>query len=59
MYIMKISIEFIIKCIPVNSGENNQKSCLISIIYEQSEDTNNKNKDLKTKIYYIALKTIL
>ncbi len=31
----------------------------ISIIYERSEDTNNKNKDLKVKIYHIVLKTIL
>ena len=31
----------------------------ILIIYKQSKDANNKNKDLKAKIYYIALKTIL
>ena len=31
----------------------------IFIIYKYSEHTNNKNKDLKAKIYYIALKTIL
>lgn len=30
----------------------------ITIIYERSEDANNKDKDLKDKIYYIALKTI-
>ena len=31
----------------------------IPIIHKQSEDANNKDKDLKAKIYYIALKTIL
>ena len=31
----------------------------IPIIYERSEDANNKNKDLKAKIYHIPLKTIL
>lgn len=31
----------------------------ISIIYKSSKDSNYKNKDLKTKIYYIILKTIL
>lgn len=31
----------------------------ISIIYKQLEDANNKKKDLKAKIYYIALKTML
>lgn len=31
----------------------------ISIIYERSEDENNKDKDLKTKIYHLALKTML
>ena len=31
----------------------------ISIIYEQSEDANNIDKDLKAKIYHIAFKTIL
>ena len=29
------------------------------IIHERSEDANHKNKDLKAKIYYIALKAIL
>ena len=31
----------------------------IPIVHERSEDANNKNKDLKAKIYYMALKTIL
>ena len=31
----------------------------IFIIYKRSKDTNNKDKDLKTKIYHMALKTIL
>lgn len=31
----------------------------IFIIHKQSEDANNKNKDLKAKIYYMTLKTIL
>ena len=31
----------------------------ISIIHEWSEDTNNKNKNLKAKIYQMTLKTIL
>ena len=31
----------------------------ISIIYERLEDANNKDKDLKAKIYYPALKIIL
>lgn len=31
----------------------------ISIIHEQSEDANNKNKDLNVKIYYMVLKTML
>lgn len=31
----------------------------ISVIHKQSEDTDNKNKDLKAKIYHLALKTIL
>ena len=31
----------------------------ISIIYERSEDANNKNKDPKAKIYYMAVKTML
>ena len=31
----------------------------IPIIHERSEDTNNKNKDLKAKIYHMALKTML
>ena len=31
----------------------------IPIIYERSEDANNKNKDLKAKIYYMALNTML
>ena len=31
----------------------------ILIIYKRSEDGNNKDKNLKTKIYYMALKTIL
>lgn len=29
------------------------------MIYKWSKNANNKNKDLKTKIYYIALKIIL
>lgn len=31
----------------------------ISIIYEWSEDANNRNKYLKAKIYHIATKTML
>ena len=31
----------------------------ILIIHERSEDTNNKDKNLKAKIYHMALKTIL
>ena len=31
----------------------------ISIIYKRSKDVNNKNKDLKAKIYHMALKTML
>ena len=31
----------------------------ISIVHEQSEDANKKDKDRKAKIYYMALKTIL
>ena len=31
----------------------------ISIIHKQLENTNNKNRDLKTKIYHLALKTML
>ena len=31
----------------------------ILIIHKRSEDGNNKDKDLKAKIYHIALKTIL
>ena len=31
----------------------------IPIVHEQSEDSNNKDKDLKAKIYYQALKTML
>ncbi len=31
----------------------------IPIIYEPSKDANNKDKDLKAKIYHITLKTIL
>ena len=31
----------------------------IPTIYEQSKHANNKNKDLKAKIYHIALKTML
>ena len=31
----------------------------ILIIYEQFEDANNKDKDLKTKIYHMTLKTML
>ncbi len=31
----------------------------ISIICERSEDTNNKDKNLKAKIYHMVLKTIL
>ncbi len=29
------------------------------IIYKRSKDANNKDKDLKIKIYHIALKTML
>lgn len=29
------------------------------IIYKQLKDLHNKNKDLKAKIYHLALKTIL
>ena len=31
----------------------------IFIIHDLSEDTNNKDKDLKAKIYHMALKTML
>ena len=31
----------------------------IPIFHERSKDANNKNKDLKAKIYYMALKTML
>ena len=31
----------------------------ILIVYEWLEDLNNKNRDLKAKIYYLALKTML
>ncbi len=31
----------------------------ISFVHERLEDANNKDKDLKTKIYHITLKTIL
>ncbi len=31
----------------------------IPIVYEWSEDRDNKNKDLKAKIYHLALKTML
>ena len=31
----------------------------IPIIHERSEDANNKDKDLKSKIYHMALKIIL
>ena len=31
----------------------------ISIIYKRLEDANNKEKNLKAKIYYMALKTML
>lgn len=32
---------------------------LISIVYKQTEDSINKNGDLKGKTYYLALKTML
>ena len=31
----------------------------IPIVYERSDDSNDKNRDLKAKIYYLALKTML
>ena len=31
----------------------------IPIVYKQLKNLNNKNKDLKAKIYHLALKTIL
>lgn len=31
----------------------------IPVIYEELKDGNNKNKDLKAKIYYLTLKTML
>ena len=31
----------------------------LPIIHKQSEDSNNKDRDLNTKIYYLALKTML
>ena len=31
----------------------------IAIVNEQSENLNNKNRDLKAKIYYLALKNML
>lgn len=30
----------------------------ISIVYERIEDLNNKDKDLKARVYHLALKTI-
>ena len=30
----------------------------IPIVHKRSKDTNNKDRDLKAKIYYLALKTI-
>ncbi len=32
---------------------------LIPIIYERAEDSNNKDRDLKSKTYHLTLKTIL
>lgn len=31
----------------------------ISIVYERMEDLNNKDKDLKARVYHLALKTML
>lgn len=31
----------------------------ISIVHESTEDSNKKDKDLKAKIYHLALKTML
>ena len=31
----------------------------IPIVYEQAKDSNNKDKNLKAKIYYLALETML
>ena len=31
----------------------------IPIVYKQLKDLNNKNRDLKAKIYHLALKTML
>ena len=31
----------------------------ILIVYKQLENSNNKDRDLKTKIYHLALKTML
>ena len=31
----------------------------IPIVYKQLKDSNNKDRDLKAKIYHLALKTIL
>ena len=42
--------------------QNWLKTLLLSfilIIYEQSKKTNNKNKNLKAKIYHMALRIIL
>ena len=52
-------IESIMKYIPVNSSDNNKKNSSIPNIYERLKDANNKNKDLKGKIYYVALKIML
>lgn len=37
----------------------NIASGLISIVYKQLKDANNKNKNLKTNLYHMALKTML
>ena len=37
----------------------NVASGLYLYFYKRSEDTNNKDKDLKTKIYHIVLNTML
>ena len=37
---------------------NNLLLGFLLIVYERLEDSNNKNKDLKAKIYHLALKKL-
>lgn len=46
----------------IQQSEKRPETLLLSsipIIFKRSEDTNNKDKDLKAKIYQMDLKTIL